>query len=326
MIYFFTFALLIFAGVMNGSFVIPAQYVRTMSNERVWLYHSIIGMIIIPWVIMYAVSSSFFINYQNIPTSIYGLIIGGGLLFGLGQLCFATAIKRIGISLSFPINIGIGIGIGSLFVIIRRHLISSSGGIIVCLAVVVMITALYIFYRFRTEIDTPGLSKKDYKTGWILDCLAGTASGLQNIVFILASGYGKHPDALAKLYWVWPIFLTAAAIPMLIGFHALSKRNQQNTRPRSIITRAKNLLMITLMGIGFTGSLVFYSFGMEHLNHDQQIIGWPLFMVAIILTCQLWGWRLKEFKQINKKYKRYNIYGILFLISAIMMLAFSGLR
>ncbi len=64
------------------------------------------------------------------------------------------------------------------------------------------------------------------------------------------------------------------------------------------------------MGILFTGSLALYSLGMYGVDHKGQVIGWPIFIVLIILSSQLWGWVYKE--NINtsrkQKYLQYQVF------------------
>ncbi len=72
------------------------------------------------------------------------------------------------------------------------------------------------------------------------------------------------------------------------------------------------------MGFLFTGSLAFYSFAMSHLVHKQQIIGWPIFMLAIILACQLWGFIFGEMKKAKKNML---FLSISLLIATILLLA-----
>ena len=75
------------------------------------------------------------------------------------------------------------------------------------------------------------------------------------------------------------------------------------------------------MGVLFSGSLALYSLGMFNLNQTQQVIGWPLFMTAIILTTQFWGYWYQEFSGFAFKRKLFLCLSILALIIAIILLA-----
>jgi L-rhamnose-H+ transport protein len=83
----------------------------------------------------------------------------------------------------------------------------------------------------------------------------------------------------------------------------------------------KNVLLIGLMGLFFTGSLALYSEGMGQLTQQQQLMGWPVFMVAIIFTSQLWGWWHQESKDVMRRNKYYLLTSMLLLVIAVILLA-----
>lgn len=75
------------------------------------------------------------------------------------------------------------------------------------------------------------------------------------------------------------------------------------------------------MGLCFTGSLVLYSYGMSNLPHQQQVVGWPILMIVIILTSQMWGLIYKEMPENTGKSKILRITSVILLITAIILLA-----
>jgi L-rhamnose-H+ transport protein len=75
------------------------------------------------------------------------------------------------------------------------------------------------------------------------------------------------------------------------------------------------------MGLFFTGSLALYSGGMNKLTHQQQIIGWPAFMVSIILVSQIWGWLYSEARGIPIKNKFFMGCSVMLLVIAIIILS-----
>ncbi len=133
---------LILAGMMNGSFVVPSKYIQQLSNEEIWLYHSIIGVVLIPWIILFALFPHTFHNYVLLSRSNWLLLILSGFIFGLGQLCFAYTIKFIGMALGFTINLGIGVTIGSLFVILYKSALFSMQGYLALVAILLIVLSL----------------------------------------------------------------------------------------------------------------------------------------------------------------------------------------
>ncbi|HXU27165.1 MAG TPA: hypothetical protein VN698_08025, partial [Bacteroidia bacterium] len=144
----------------------------------------------------------------------------------------------------------------------------------------------------------------------------------QNITFIIIAFHTKTDFQINNSFWIWPPFLLAAAIPMLFGFgYRIKNKTKIILEDFKKFLDLKDIFLVTLMGLFFTGSLALYSNGMNKLTHEQQIIGWPIFMVSIIFTSQLWGQIFKESAGATKKYKLYKIFSIILLLVAIVILA-----
>ncbi len=124
---------IVIAGLMNGSFVIPSKYVSRLSTDETWFYHSIIGLIILPWLMLSVVAPEALMAYSAFPYTLCIVIVLTGAIFGGGQICFMMAIKRIGLGASFAVNLGIGTIIGSLFVVYYKKMLLTQHGFFVIL-------------------------------------------------------------------------------------------------------------------------------------------------------------------------------------------------
>jgi L-rhamnose-H+ transport protein len=315
-------AFIIAAGLINGSFVIPIRYLKHSSHEKMWLYHSVISIAIMPWLFLLVVFPNAFAQYTALPLRDITFLVFGGTVFGLGQISFAYAIEKIGIALSFTVNLGLGLVIGSMFVVLERSALFTSQGYWVTAAVILILCSLILYYFAGREAKITQHDHKIYRLGWLLAIMAGVASGLQNITFVVVAFDLPSSSLNTDSYWVWPPFLLAASIPMFIGF--LYRANKQPTTyitGKAFCLSFKNLALVTLMGLCFTGSLVLYSIGMSGLSHSQHIIGWPAFMVSIILASQCWGCVYQETKGIGAKKYLALLLSIVMLVIAISLLA-----
>jgi L-rhamnose-H+ transport protein len=316
---------LIIAGIMNGSFVIPARYVQRLAHEKIWLFHSIIGLIIVPWTFLVILSPGVIHRYFQLGPQLLLFLIAGGVIFGFGQICFAKAIELIGIALAFTINLGLGVIIGSLFVAFNKDVFLTAQSYWVGLAVVLIMISLLLYYHSGKANNLH--KNQNYYLGWFLAILAGFASGIQNIVFVILAFHTQTQFQHITSFWVWPPFLLVAAIPMIFNFlykiHKVSKKVKAVSLAKDSLS-VSNILLIPLMGVLFTGSLVLYSLGMDRLNHAQQVIGWPAFMVSIILTSQIWGMVQNSLQQASRRSKIYKVFSIIFLVGAILILSILG--
>ena len=115
------FALILIAGVTNGSFALPTKHVYKWKFENIWLQYSLWAFVILPWLIAYFLVPQIGQVYTQAPWHLLLIMMLGGLVMGVGQVCFALALNMIGLSLGFVINLGLGIFLGFLLPLVFQH-------------------------------------------------------------------------------------------------------------------------------------------------------------------------------------------------------------
>ncbi len=313
-------------GAINASFIVPTKYIAPNRNEKIWIYHSIVGLVAIPWLFIIVFFPSLLPIYLGLDFTTLYFLIAGGVIFGLGQICFMYAIQYIGIALSFAINLGIGITLGSMFAVIHQNAILNWRGYLVMLAILLVLLSLIIYYhagKTNNQKQLEDQSESCYQKGWFLACLAGIASGLQNITFLTTAFYSPIKVQINNAFWIWPPFLLAAMLPMVTGLLYRLKKPSPTAKAQEMVRflSIRNFSLIVLMGLFFTGSLVLYSLGMSQLNKQQQVVGWPVFIISIILTSQIWGWVYQETSVATHQGKVLSILSMTLLILAILILS-----
>lgn len=313
---------IIIAGIMNAAFIVPTKFLKNFSYEQAWFYFGIFGSMILPWVFLLIYSPTTIINYTLINHKIILLILAGGFVFGVGQSYFSFAVKYIGIARSFAINLSVGAIVGSFAVIIMNHVFFTKKGLWTCIALLLVILGL-IFYYFseptKKSSDKNDTSNAVYK-GWILSTIAGVTSGLQNMIFVYVTFHTSAEIIMRNTFWIWPLFLLTAGISMSIQFWRAYNKNNPD-KNIFIFKPTTDLLMIILMGLCSSGSLVVYSYTMGLLSNEEQIIGWPFFMVSIILSTQFFG-KIFDNSQANTfRAKSFRIAGVGLLILSIIFLS-----
>jgi L-rhamnose-H+ transport protein len=122
---------------------------------------------------------------------------------------------------------------------------------------------------------------------------------------------------------IWPLYLFCGFIPYAVYMIYLHHKNGtfSNYRKTGV---GKYHLYALIMGLFWYGSLLFYSKASQLIGSLGPLIGWPIFMVLIILTASFWGWKHKEWEHSSAKAKSVMRYGILCLVAAIVILAYSS--
>jgi len=330
---------ILFAGVINGSFALPTKYVKRWGFENIWLQYAIWAFLLLPWISIFFFAPQVFQIYAATPGAIIGIMIIGGFLFGAGQVGFAFAIDMIGIGLAFVICLGIGTGLGFLLPLLFQHpdkILTPFGYLTLfgtALAIAGLIVSTYAGelrdrQRKRALENQPGFRKKYYKLGVFLAVIAGLFSAGQNFSFSLttpmqhiALSLGATPIGAANI--MWPGFLFFTFLPYAGYMLYLHMRNKTFQDYRKSNTK-RYYLFALIMGFCWYGSLIFYSKASQLIGSIGPVVGWPLFMVLVILTSNFWGWKHNEWQGCDRKIKTILWIGLILLMLSVIVLGYSS--
>ncbi|PIQ42484.1 MAG: hypothetical protein COV52_10165 [Gammaproteobacteria bacterium CG11_big_fil_rev_8_21_14_0_20_46_22] len=319
------------AGVFNGSFALPTKKIRHWRFENIWLNYAFWAFLIFPWLFMFIVSPESYAVYHHASTEAITIMFIGGLLFGIGQVCFANALNMIGLGLGFLINIGLGTGLGFLMPLIVLHpeKIFTTAGLLTLLGTLFIIIGLiYAFFagKFRDQkIQKQKEASGHFQLGVLLAIIAGVFSAGQNFTF--AATASMQQDALASgintfsaANVIWPGFLLASFLPYAVYMIILHIRHQSfvNYKPVHIIRYTP---LAIIMGVFWYFSLMIYSKASLMIGTLGPVIAWPLFMVMIILSANFWSFQSGEWREAGKRAYHLKIRGVFCLVLAFIILA-----
>lgn len=323
------------AGFMNGSFALPTKYIKSWDFENIWLIYAIWAFLILPWVTVFALSPSIGQVYAAMPTRDLLILLAGGFLFGTGQVCFALALRYIGLGSGFTINIGLAAGLGSLLPLITLNAknVLTPAGLITIGGVAFIIVGLILSFQAGQQRDKSTLTSNHmpnnrYYLGVFLAIAAGLFSAGQNYTFALTSHLAQNAlangvDSLAASIIIWPPFLTCSLIPYALYMIYLQVKNNSFQRYRDSAFLRNSILGI-VMALFWFGSLAIYSKASLLIGKLGPVVAWPLFMVLIIMTSNFWSWRHKEWEGCDVLVKKRALLAIGALIFAVILLASSA--
>lgn len=320
-----------FAGVINGSFALPSKRLTKWSYQRIWFHYSLWAFLIFPVLLLLLFAPTAWHVYAQASLTQISIIFCGGFLFAIGQICFARALQMIGLGLGFVINISIGTALGSLIPLIiqHTHYLYSLPVLLTMLAILLIITGVYISYIAGSKRDhhQPNFAQQsNYVKGVLCAVVAGLFSAGQNITFSMTANLqtialqsGMNHVLAANI--IWPAFLLATFFPYAAYMLYLQYRENFMQQKHHALT---HYIGTMLMGAFWYFSLILYSAGSFKLGELGPVIGWPLFMVCIILTANLWGWQQNEWLDASLAAKRLAKLSIFILILAIMVLGYAA--
>lgn len=332
-------ALVVVGGVMGGSFTVPLKYVRGWAWEKTWLFYSIVGMVIVPWLIVaWAVPdpASVFAGVETrdlVTTALFGAGWGiGSVLFGLG-------VARVGTAMAFAIVVSMTATLGSLIplAVLQPSELRSARTLWLLLGLAIVLLGLTLCARAGflkeaaqkrepTEKAGGGAGSAARSTsgflGGLLICLV---SGITSPMFNFSVAFGgniqreaEHRGAEAAVASVAVIAVTVSAgflTNALYCVYLLRRNRSLRSATRSPIL--SNTALVILMGLLWMLGMFFYGVGASRMGDRGPVLGWPLFMTLMVLMGNFWGTVTGEWKGSGRR-----AYFLLQLGNAAMVAAF----
>lgn len=344
----FALAMVLIAGFINGSFAAPMKFMTKWDEENIWLIFSFWGFIILPWVSILVMAPNTMQVLGAIPQKLLLTMVAGGVAFGLGQIAFALSFRYIGIGLAFVINISMGTAGSALIPLLwHKGLMGTPYSYAQLVGIVIFIIAVLIGAaagaardRHRKQITQAPEAVTDDRVkkikpgmlllGVILAIIAGAGSVCQGVTYIwanptvskiaVAHGVGALPSGVVA----WVVIFCSAWIPYFLYFLILNIKNHSFGKLKAAGSGSYWFWLI-LMGVGYWGSLIFFSKASQVIGGDlAPTIAWPLFMVFIILTSNLWSWKSREWENAGPSAAKKMFVSLALFVVAIIVFSYSS--
>ncbi len=328
-------ALTMLAGFMNGTYAFPIKYMKSWREENIWLVFSLIAFLLMPWICLSVLNYKTIEFIPQIPGKILAILILGGFLFGIGMIVFTLSLRFVGIGISFMLNISSSTVIASLLPILAinpQKLLSWFGfAEILALALFCIAMATSYLASCYKAGGSAGSQIYNNKTqsikGVSLGILSGILTSAQGFSYayattLLQSQFPNYSaDIIVSAPWI-PIF-SAAFIPYFCFFLF---RCAQDKSIKNIYSQPSIIYipLCIIMGVLYFGSLLVFDHASQLLGHMGAVIAWPLLMIFIIFTSNLWSFIHREWKNAHKLAFSYLSASLLCLILAIASLSFAS--
>ena len=327
------------AGLLNGSFAAPTKYTVKWKWENVWALWAFTAFLVVPWVIALATIPDLFSVYAETGGSTLALLIVFGAGYGVAAACFGLGVDAIGIALNFAIALGISTAIGSLLPLVGQHsnaIFTTKGALILAgigitlLGIVVCAIAGRAKERELAPKQPAGSQspRRSFGVGLTFAIIAGIGSPFLNFGLaygdpLLKAAAAHGAGVAARSNAIWPPVLTATLIPYLLYCASLWKKNR-SFRLFYEPGTGSYWLLGTLMGVLWMGSIALYGAASAAIGSMGPVLGWPLFMSAIIITSSAWGFATGEWRGVRPSTLSIMIAGMALLIAGFVVLAYSG--
>jgi L-rhamnose-H+ transport protein len=329
------YALVLAAGLLQGSFMLPMKFMRRWAWENTWLVFSTAAYLVLPWVLAFLTLPHLAIILGSTSHRSLLLIAVFGLGWGFGAVTFGLGVDKLGLALGFTVIIGLAASAGTLIPMIALSpgkLVERQGLLTIAALMLVLIgIALCSWagkFREAAQSSSADAPRQSLAAGLVICIASGLLSSCGNLGLVFgrevverAVEQGAADSMAGNALWALvtiPIFICNAVYcaSMLKKHGTLSNFVQPATRHYWSLG--------ALMGFLWLAGFVCYAPGARKLGELGASIGWSMMMSIMVITANLWGLLTGEWKGASRRAYRVLVSGVGILIIAICVIGYAN--
>ena len=322
--------LVLAGGVLNGSFAAPMKRLSAWRWENIWLVYSIVGFLILPWVIALATVPHLGGVFEQSSGMVLAKVGLFGFCWGLGSVLFGQGIDRVGMALGFALVLGVTSSFGALLPMVVLHpdqlwmrpgLALMAGTLVMTVGLVFL--ALAGKRREREQASAKASTRRSgFGVGLVICILSGIFSSMLNFAFVFGEEMRQltlHGGASSAMSGnaIWALAVSCGCLPNAGYCIYLLNKNHTWGAFKEATSGAGYSLGASFMGLLWYGGVVVYGMGADALGALGGIVGWPVYLSIDIIAGIFWGFLSGEWKGASRAALGYCLTGIAILFLAI---------
>jgi len=301
---------IVLAGLLNGSFAVPLKTARVWKFNHIWTLHSLLAMGAIPWIVAVAAVPRWHDLLARVAPRGWLILVGWGVLFGIASLLYGIAVDLLGIALGFAIQLGLSIVLGALLPMLWAGAfeLRSRGDWFFMVGLALMVVGVILCAQAGgSQGKSGGSSASRFRLGLLIAIIGGVLAptlnfGIQYGTALLSGGMEARSGQgfPLEIYLAWAVFLSSAAVVQAgYCFGRVVRDRSTGVYGAGLFTRdAPQVLAMSLIWITSVFAYGRSAFALGPLGNSS---GWPVFVALIILTSNAWGVLLGEWRQAARK-------------------------
>ena len=328
--------LIIAAGLMTGSFVVPMKAMPHWEFENTWLLFCFMGMVVLPSLVAVLTVPHLGQVLLTSPTRSLILTTLCGLGYGCGSVLFGLGVRELGMGLTYSVVAGLSSSLGSIIPWLSARGQSMSYNLLLWLGVLVMLGGVAICSvagrerakRLGTEPRELGNQRKLY-LGLGICVASGILCCFQNVGLAYGLGILRQAEALGASVRdapnaVWLIIMNCGFVATVLYYGRLLSKKQCWVKYRT--KTFPYFCLALLMALMWEGVLVGYGAGANKLGRLGPSVGWPILMSISIGTSNILGAATGEWRGSGRKAAGIMILGIGVLLMAVVILGWASTK
>lgn len=330
------------AGVGTGTLAWPMKLMRTLAFEHYWFVAMLIGLILIPWAVVWFTIPDFLGAYAEVGWKPLVLANAISICWGTANVLFGVCVIRIGAALTGAILSGVAVAAGVTLPMIVKGSgqfsqspdLTSVAGLAVLAGIAVMLVGVVLsavagFGRDRaigSSGDRTRPASGGFLGGLIMSVIAGVTSTGISLSFVYAQDPIVKAMEIRKVgpistnVAVWAAVLLGGACVNL-GYPAwlMTKKRSWAMLGRSL----PDLALAAALGIQIIVSIVLLGRGMLYLGTLGASVGFGIQQTTQVLGNQAVGFLSGEWRGIGGRPLRQMVAAVAILILAVAILAYA---
>ncbi len=326
------FVLVFIAGILIGTSLVPMKWIRVWKWENFWFVYSLVSLLIVPVALAFFLIPHLTTVYASIPLSTDVKPFLCGMLWGVAQLGSGICVDKIGLALTSSILNGLCAAFGSLAPLVLQHpeLISQPSGLLLLAGIAVMLVGVILcgwagYQREKSQPSVATVGASSRRTYWmviILAIISGILAALLNIALafggnIVQLARAQGAPAVWAVFAVWPIALLGALVTNLVYTVYLLFRNKTWG---NFLAKPAEVGKPILAGALWMIPIAIYSSGTVFLGILGVSVGWALFQVMLLISGNLSGVWIGEWRSTLPRIFNVNMAGVAVLLLATAMM------
>jgi L-rhamnose-H+ transport protein len=322
-------AIVMLAGVFQGSFMLPSKWMRGWSWENYWLIFAFSAYLICPWLLALATIPRLADVYRGAPPATVAWVTAFGFGWGIGAVTFGLGVDAIGLALGFAVILGIAATSGTLIPLIVNPPagFTREQGAVTALSLAVMLlgVALCSFAgKWKEREEGPSPERLPYRYGLLICVLSGLLSACGNLGFSFGGGIEQRAASLGASPTQAPNALWPLLTPPLLLCNAgyalyLLRRNRSASQYRAPGSLGNGMRAFA-MGVIWMAGMSAYGIGASRMGALGKSLGWAILMSSMVLVANLLGILTGEWAGSPPQSRRRLALGI-----GVLLLAIAGL-
>ena len=329
------YLLVIAAGVLQGSFMLPMKFTRRWAWENTWLGFSTTAYLVWPWLLAWATLPHLAAILTSTSHRSLVLVELFGLGWGLGALTFGLGVDMLGMGLGFTIILGLSASAGSLIPLVvfsSEKLLRLQGLLTVAaLALVTGGIALCSWAGKLRDAQQSALrleGKSSFGLGLVVCIASGLLSSSGNLGFAFggeviqrAIEHGAAESMAGNSLWA----LITIPLFLINGIYCSWLLKKRKTGGRFFEAGAGLYWVLAAsMGLLWIAGFVCYAPGARLLGPLGTSVGWAAMLSTMVITANLEGFITGEWKDAGRKAYGFLLAGVGILLMAIGVVGYAN--